>query len=549
MMVLVFVGGVQAQTTAFTYQGKLADNGNPANGNYDFQFKLFDSATVGTGTEQGTTLTVSNVTVTNGIFTVSLDFGACPTCFNGAVRFLEIAVSPANSGAFTTLSPRQPLTSTPYAMKTLNLTFNGAYNDGIGMAFTTSNTFAGEGAGVNTTPSGTLSSPIGKSNSFYGAGAGQANTTGSNNAFFGWRAGSSNTTGNANTFFGLVAGQFNTTGASNTFVGSNAGRENTTGNYNTFVGQNSALSNQIGSNNTVIGAFANVSNNLTNATAIGYDAQVIQSNSLVLGNNANVGIGISAPAAKLDVTGNWNGAHGALTLRGDYPTIRFSGGAGAGSQQWLLHLGSYGAGSLQFYKGGTTGSWSPVMTMTPSGTTIFDGPIGIGTTAPADTLQVVGNIRVGFSNTGCVRDSDGTVIAGICSSDIRLKRDITPFAHLLDRVAQLQPVHFYWRSEEFKDRHFGSRQSFGLIAQEVEKVLPELVVEDEQGYKAVNYSKLPLLTLQAVKELKAENDNLKQQINEQQQELTEQQQQMAAIKELLCASNPRAALCKAKALK
>ena len=91
-VLLLTINSAPAQTSAFTYQGKLADNGNPATGNYDFEFKLFDTVAVGTGTQQGNTVTVPNVTVTNGIFTVSLDFGACPSCFNGAARFLEIAV-------------------------------------------------------------------------------------------------------------------------------------------------------------------------------------------------------------------------------------------------------------------------------------------------------------------------------------------------------------------------------------------------------------------------------------------------------------------------
>src|SRR5262249_11272861 len=155
---------------------------------------------------------------------------------------------------------------------------------------------------------------------------------------------------------------------------------------------------------------------------------------------------------------------------------------------------------------------------------IVKGYVGIGlgaNVAPANPLHVAGDIRIGTGFTGCVLDADGTIIAGTCSSDVRLKRDIVPFVHLLDKVAQLQPVHFYWRAEEFKERHFGTKPSYGLIAQEVEKVLPELVTEDEQGYKAVNYAKLPLLSLQAIKELKAENDTLKRKLNEQQQQLTE----------------------------
>jgi hypothetical protein len=59
-------------------------------------------------------------------------------------------------------------------------------------------------------------------------------------------------------------------------------------------------------------------------------------------------------------------------------------------------------------------------------------------------------------------------------------------------------VHFFWRASEFPQKHFGTTQSYGLIAQDVEATLPELVTQDEQGYKQVDYSKLPLLTLQAV---------------------------------------------------
>ena len=83
---------------------------------------------------------------------------------------------------------------------------------------------------------------------------------------------------------------------------------------------------------------------------------------------------------------------------------------------------------------------------------------------------------------------------------------------MLDKVTALQPVHYFWRSDEFPDRHFGNSRSYGLIAQDVEEVLPELVATDSDGYKAIDYSKLPLLTIQAVKELKAENDSLKQSV-------------------------------------
>ncbi|HMZ21853.1 MAG TPA: hypothetical protein PLD20_28230 [Blastocatellia bacterium] len=103
-----------AQTTGFTYQGKLNDGGSPASGAYDLQFKLFDSPAG--GVQQGATLSRDDVTVTGGIFTVTLDFGAA--AFAGADRFLEISVrAGASTGAYTTLTPRQPITPTPYAIR------------------------------------------------------------------------------------------------------------------------------------------------------------------------------------------------------------------------------------------------------------------------------------------------------------------------------------------------------------------------------------------------------------------------------------------------
>ena len=121
---------LQAQTTAFNYQGKLASSGNPATGQYDFLFKLYDTQMVGTGTQQGADVTVSNITVTAGVFTAQIDFGVCAPCFNGSARFLEIAVKLNGGGSFTTLSPRQPITSNPYALRSPN----AAAADGLSVA-------------------------------------------------------------------------------------------------------------------------------------------------------------------------------------------------------------------------------------------------------------------------------------------------------------------------------------------------------------------------------------------------------------------------------
>jgi hypothetical protein len=101
-----------AQGTAFTYQGRLNDNANPACGNYDFTFGVWNAAN---GPAQvGDTLTNANTVVSNGLFSVTLDFGV--GIFTGANRWLEIAVRTNNVGDFTTLLPRQAILPAPYAI-------------------------------------------------------------------------------------------------------------------------------------------------------------------------------------------------------------------------------------------------------------------------------------------------------------------------------------------------------------------------------------------------------------------------------------------------
>jgi hypothetical protein len=100
-----------AQGTAFTYQGRLNDGANPASGIYDLRFEIYD--TLSGGTRQGGTLTNAATGVSNGLFTVTLDFG---NQFPGADRWLEIGVRTNGVGNFTALAPRQQITPSPYAI-------------------------------------------------------------------------------------------------------------------------------------------------------------------------------------------------------------------------------------------------------------------------------------------------------------------------------------------------------------------------------------------------------------------------------------------------
>lgn len=343
ILLLIFGSAIQGQTTAFVFQGKLQDAGQAANGTYQFQFRLFDAAAG--GNQIGQVLTDVPATVTNGIFAATLDFGT--GSFDGAERFIEVGVRANGSGqSYTILNPRQAVSSTPYAVRSLNseqatiadnslnlggipanqyvITNDARLSDernplpdspnyiqnttdpqtvsnfnisGTGSAniFNAStqfniggnrvfhltgafNTFVGFESG-NAISGGT-------SNSFFGIFAGRNTTDGSNNSFFGSYAGRDNITGSENSFFGQGAGLKNTLGAGNSLFGYGAGINNTTGTNNTFVGYVAGQSNTTEEYNTFLGYRANGTTGITNATAIGANAVVTTSNTMVLGTNA-----------------------------------------------------------------------------------------------------------------------------------------------------------------------------------------------------------------------------------------------------------------------
>jgi hypothetical protein len=115
-IVMLGTAVVPAQTTTFTYQGKLTDGGGAATGVFDFQFRLFDAAV--SGMQVGPMLSHDDVPVANGVFTVPLDFG--PAAFAGPNRFLEIAVrAGASTGGFTHLAPLHALTAAPYSIRSV----------------------------------------------------------------------------------------------------------------------------------------------------------------------------------------------------------------------------------------------------------------------------------------------------------------------------------------------------------------------------------------------------------------------------------------------
>jgi hypothetical protein len=118
----------------------------------------------------------------------------------------------------------------------------------------------------------------------------------------------------------------------------------------------------------------------------------------------------------------------------------------------------------------------------------FSGKVGIGITNPAYELDVLGTIQ-------------GTTVT---QSDERLKTNIQKLENALEKLSALEGVSYEWR-----DTNRGSGTHLGLIAQQVEKTVPEVVTEDSKGVKAIAYSELTGLMIEAIKELKAEVDALK----------------------------------------
>jgi hypothetical protein len=193
IIVLVVCGdvGLKAQTSAFSYQGTLSDNGVPANGSYDMRFFLFDASTGGN--------TVANINVrapvvaSNGLFAVTLDFGASP--FTGPARWLDIGLrTNGGAGAYTILSPRQLLTAVPYAITASNLSgplpaagLGGSYTGAVTLN-NAANAFTGSGAGLTalnasqltsgTVPDARLAANVARTNQVWTLGGNSGTTPG-----------------------------------------------------------------------------------------------------------------------------------------------------------------------------------------------------------------------------------------------------------------------------------------------------------------------------------------------------------------------------------
>jgi len=320
-----------------------------------------------------------------------------------------------------------------------------------GCDLTNHNTFLGDDALLNNT--------TGFNNTATGGNALVNNTTGSNNTANGYGALESNTTGAYNTANGYGALFSNTTGDANTANGVNALVNNTTGFQNTANGVNALFSNTTGTNNTAEGVQALNSNTTGNYnTANGVSALAL--NTTGHDNTAN-----GRNALYYNTTGNWNTAEGLNALLHNTGTSNIALGFNAG-----VNL-TNGRNNIDIGAPGVAGEASTIR-------------IGVqGTQARTFVAGISGSPITG---TSVVVSGVGRL--GTVASSQRFKDDIKPMDKASEAILALKPVTFHYKKEVDPD---GIPQ-FGLVAEQVEEVNPDLVARDEKGkvytvrYDAVN---------------------------------------------------------------
>lgn len=301
-------------------------------------------------------------------------------------------------------------------------------------------------------------------NTFLGSGAGNFTTTGEGNTVIGENALSHDTQGSRNTANGYGALRSNTTGSWNTAIGHSTLVSNIGGQDNTAMGYGALSLNSGGSNNTAIGSLALVSNEGGNAnTAIGLGA--MQQN---VQGSFNVAVGMSALFG--NTTGISNTAIGENAMGNSTGSRNIAIGQAAGKNLMT------GDGNIYISNFGVADEWFTIRLGSNQNRTFIAGIRGVTT---------------GANNASAVMiDSNGQL--GTVSSSRRFKEDIAPMGDASALLWQLRPVTFRYTPDRDPS---GSRQ-FGLIAEEVEQVFPELVAYGRDGLpETVKYHLLPALLL------------------------------------------------------
>ncbi len=443
-------------------------------------------------------------------------------------------------------------------------TNTGSFNFGAGTSALLNNTIGSDNVAIGF--QSLLDNSVGGENVAIGNFALLNNTSGKSTAV-GLGASQRNTTGNYNVSLGYKANAFNLQGAKNTILGAEAGylgsNHNKSGNvmigfragYNESGSNKLYIHNDSTSSPLVYGDFDNDSLRFGGAVRIAdelhidgalrfegnADAQIDNFNtsgrnilrlfSDVGGTNAGAGINIFGGT---DNTFPHQIRFYAGASQNGVPRILLdsSGSVGIGTTSPAANLHVFGGASGQTFSNvngltvennGSNNSFFVFQTATDGGGKSFSitnaGNVGIGTTTPNYNLDVVGNINASLT----VRAAGIALI-----SDERYKVNITPLKNTLASLELLNGVYHDWDTLNFPEEQFPKGKAIGVIAQDMQKIYPELVYENSNGYLAVDYAKFSTVLLEAIKEqqklienLQSENRSLKSSLDVQNSQLQE----------------------------
>jgi len=356
----------------------------------------------------------------------------------------------------------------------------------------------------------------GNLNTALGAYAMQDNTNGYLNTASGAEALRFNTSGNSNTAIGAEALLINTTGSNNTAAGLSALVNSSTGSDNAAFGA-SALATAYGaSRNTAVGSRALISAETSDNTAVGYSAL---GGAITGSAQDDTGVG-SGALHKVQGTGNTAvGFHsGYAAVEGDNNTIVGASALssiGAGSSNIAI-----GAGSAQKLVSGSSN-----IDIGNPGAAQESGIIRIGTPGTQTKTYLAGIVGVPISGSAVYVTATGQL--GVAPSSERYKTDIAPIGPAADKLRDLRPVHF-----RLKNDPDGSVQ-YGLIAEEVDKVFPELVIRDAGGtIQGVHYEELAPMLISELQQEQAVSALQREKLAEQQRAIDELREQMGQMRRL-----------------
>lgn len=458
---LTFNGARQPQPigTAFTYQGRLEKNGAPVHGTADLRFSLWNNPTsTNTSNRIGGPLTKSSVAVDNGVFTTSLDFGGATDDATGLWMDVE-AASPPGSG-FVAISPRQLVGATPQAVRAKVATAAESFSISSDSRLNDKTLYLRSGSDIN------------HGLGWFGSGKFFAGQAIDGPAIFGYSGG---VLGSKNGQTERNVLQWTSAGRVGINVQSPDARLHIEGDSTNDLGLLIAASGagwgsglrleNFGAGGRTYGMYS-----ASDGTWQFVD-QTATATRMVINSTGNVGIGTTSLPQKLNVNG----------------TIRSTGAdfmlAGRGGGQ-----GNNGGNARAFVDAGWTGNPGGVV---DGGGLYINYANDFGRVVVGSSLVVQGNIN-----------ASGT----ITPSSARLKEHVAPIDDALQKLLMLDGVRFDWKGDEIA-RRGGRVHDLGFVAEDVEKLFPEVVFRDATGsVVGMDYARLTAVTVQAIKQQQAQRE-------------------------------------------